>query len=107
MMRMPNIGLGLLVIAAWVLPHATAQVITTIAGSDCVFRGDGGLAVSAPLGWVTAVTVDSSGNVFAADYYNNLVVKISPTGVLTIVAGNQFYGFSGDGGPATAAVLAS
>jgi hypothetical protein len=86
-------------------PPAPAQVITTVAGSDFVFRGDGGLAVSAPFGVLYGLAIDSSGNLITGDYYNNLVVKISPKGVLTVVAGNQFFGFSGDGGPATAASL--
>jgi uncharacterized protein (TIGR03437 family) len=85
--------------------HCLAQVITTVGGGQWVFRGDGGLATSAPLGVVTGVAVDSAGNVFAADGNNNIVVKISPAGVLTVVAGNGIYGYSGDGGPATSASL--
>ena len=47
--------------------------------------------------------MDSIGNVFAADSDNHRVVKISATGILTVVAGNGLSGFSGDGGPATSA----
>jgi uncharacterized protein (TIGR03437 family) len=85
---------------------AFAQVITTAAGGQWVFRGDGGLATKAPLGWTTSAAVDAAGNVYAADLGNNLVVKISPAGVLTVVAGNGIAGYSGDGGPATRASLA-
>jgi uncharacterized protein (TIGR03437 family) len=80
-------------------------VITTIAGGQWVFRGDGGLATSAPLGQVFDVAVDSAGNVYATDSDSNLVVKISPAGVLTVVAGNGIVGYSGDGRAATAASL--
>jgi hypothetical protein len=76
-----------------------------VAGSTWVFRGDGGPAVNAPLGQVCGVAVDSAGNVFATDSDNCLVVKVSPSGTLKVVAGNGVCGFSGDGGPATAASL--
>ncbi|MGH8247947.1 MAG: RICIN domain-containing protein, partial [Gammaproteobacteria bacterium] len=58
-----------------------------------------------PLGYPQGVAVDAAGNVYAADHGNCIVVKISPAGVLTIVAGNGRCGFSGDGGPATQAML--
>ncbi len=89
-------------------PWAYAQgVITTMAGSTRPFRGDGGVATSAPLGRLSGVASDTAGNVYAADSDNNIVVKISPAGTLTVVAGNGIGGFSGDGGPATNASLDS
>lgn len=86
--------------------HSPAQgVITTIAGGAWQFRCDGCPAIDAALGKIEKVTVDSAGNVFAGDSGNNLVVKISNTGVVTVVAGNGIRGFSGDGGLATSASL--
>ncbi len=86
--------------------HCHAQgVITTVAGSEWIFPTGPLPATDAPLGRIGGVAVDLDGNVLAADSDNNLVVKISPTGVLTVVAGNGFHGFSGDGGPATSASL--
>ena len=84
-----------------------AQVITTVAGSQWFFVGDGGLAINAALGKLPGVAVDSAGNVFACDSENNIVVRISPAGVLSVVAGNGLTGSSGDGGPATGAMLRS
>ncbi len=83
-----------------------SQVITTVAGTPWIFRGDGGPATKAPVGEVQGVAVDSAGNLFVADSGNDLVVKISKGGVLTVVAGSGTFGFSGDGGPATSAALA-
>ena len=74
-------------------------------GTDWVFRDDGRPATSASLGFVAEVALDGAGNVFAADVGNNLVVKISPGGTLTVVAGNGICEFSGDGGPARNASL--
>ena len=81
------------------------QVITTVAGTDWFFPTSGLPALSAPLGWVKGAAVDAQGNVYGADFDNNIVVRISPNGMLTVVAGNGEPGFSGDGGPATSASL--
>jgi hypothetical protein len=79
---------------------ALAQgVITTIAGSTWIYRGDTGPALNAPLGGLQGIAVDGSGNVYAADIDNHLVVKVFPNGLLTAVAGNGIAGFSGEGGP--------
>ena len=86
-------------------PAAGQGIITTVAGSTSAFSGSGGPAVNATLGMLSGVAVDSAGNVYAYDSDNNLVVRIAPAGVLTIVAGNGTSGFSGDGGPATNAAL--
>jgi uncharacterized protein (TIGR03437 family) len=85
---------------------ACAQgIITTVAGGTQVFRGDGGRGVDATLGEVHGVAADSLGNLYASDWSNHLVVKIAPSGILTVVAGNGIAGFSGDGGPGVNARL--
>jgi uncharacterized protein (TIGR03437 family) len=87
------------------------QVITTVAGSDFVFPKTPLPALSAPLGAnglpFCACAVDASGNLFLSDVGNNRVFQISPSGILSVVAGNGLYGFSGDGGPAADAALAN
>lgn len=98
-------------VAAWILTHSSflvprsclAQVITTVAGSTWVFRGDGLPAANAPIGRPFGVALDQAGNLFVADPDNGMVLKITPNGTLAVVAGNGIRGFSGDGGPATRA----
>jgi trimeric autotransporter adhesin len=53
------------------------------------------------------VAVDGSGNLYFSSIYTNQhrVFKVSSSGTLTVVAGNGFPGYSGDGGPATQAQL--
>ena len=53
------------------------------------------------------VTVDSAGNVYIADQNAITVRKIDTKGIITTVAGNGVFGFSGDGGPAIDAVFAN
>jgi sugar lactone lactonase YvrE len=55
----------------------------------------------------TSVAVDSNGNLFIADYLYDLIRRVDrQTGVMTTVAGNGDYGFSGDNVSATATSLA-
>jgi uncharacterized protein (TIGR03437 family) len=85
--------------------HAAAQVITTIAGTSFTFPSQPLPATKAPLGRISNVATDTKGNVYVADFDNNLVLRIALDGTLSVVAGNGSYGFSGDGGPATSAAL--
>ena len=93
------------IVAVCSSPAFTQGVITTAAGGSWIFRGDGQPAVNAPLGSLQGVAVDANGNVYAADVGNDIVVRITPDGILTVVAGNGIAGYSGDGGPATGASL--
>ncbi|GJQ58203.1 MAG: hypothetical protein SCALA701_10040 [Candidatus Scalindua sp.] len=79
----------------------TSGVITTVAGNGTNgYSGDGGPAVDAQLWNPTGVAVDLSGNLYIADFYNNRIRKVDTSGVITTVAGNGSWGYSGDGGPA-------
>jgi NHL repeat len=78
--------------------------ITTVAGTGQVgFSGDGGLATSADLDLPVDVAATRDGGFLIADYGNNRIRRVSAGGTITTVAGTGVEGFSGDGGPATAA----
>ncbi len=81
-------------------------IITTIAGTGVAgYSGDGGAALAAKLNYPEGVVLDPAGNIYVSEYFNNCVRKITPAGIITTIAGNGTAGFSGDGGPATAARL--
>ena len=108
MRRLAFLAFLLVLYSSLVTHHSSlafAQIITTVAGGDWVFRGDGGRATAAALGPICGIAVDFAGNVFAADGGNHVVIKVSADGILTVVAGNGIQGASGDGGPATRASL--
>ncbi len=81
--------------------------ITTVAGNGTSgFSGDSGPATAAELDYPTAVALDSAGDLFIADSYNNRIREVNyATGAISTVAGNGTSGSSGDNGPATAAEL--
>ncbi|WP_455644303.1 NHL domain-containing protein [Paenibacillus chitinolyticus] len=80
--------------------------ISTIAGTGVAgYGGDGGAATSAQLNMPTEVAVDSSGNMYIADYDNHRIRKVDPSGKISTVAGTGVAGYGGDGGAATSAQL--
>lgn len=84
-----------------------------IAGSRPGFTGDGGPAKEARLASPRGLAVDTSGNLYIADWGNQRIRKVDTAGTISTVAGNpkpdpliRFKpGYSGDGGPATQAEL--
>ncbi|HEV3198938.1 MAG TPA: hypothetical protein VGZ73_13565 [Bryobacteraceae bacterium] len=56
------------------------SIIRTVAGTDFTFTIPGGRALHAPFGRVFEIALDSSGNVYAADFDNSVVVKVAPNG---------------------------
>jgi len=81
-------------------------IISTIAGNGFQsFGGDGGAATAAFLSSAEGIALDASGNLYIADTYNYRIRKMATDGTITTVGGGNFPGFSGDGGPATAAAL--
>lgn len=85
---------------------STSGIINTIAGTGVGgYSGDGGLATLAQLSSPSGVCVDTSGNVYIGDAASNVIRKINTSGIISTIAGTVIAGFSGDGGPATAAQL--
>ncbi|HVQ00198.1 MAG TPA: RHS repeat-associated core domain-containing protein [Candidatus Thermoplasmatota archaeon] len=91
----------------------TDGIINTVAGTgvntfhsdDYGYSGDGGPAAQAQLHHPTGVAVGPDGSIYIADSNNNRIRRVSSDGIINTVAGNGSFGFSGDGGLATQAML--
>jgi sugar lactone lactonase YvrE len=82
--------------------------LTAAAGNGTrSYGGDGGPVASAQFlaECCEVLASDSEGALYIADSGNSRVRKVSPSGIITTVAGNGAAGYSGDGGPATRAQL--
>jgi len=93
--------------------NAATGVITTVAGNGYGagmtpggYSGDGKPAIDAELGGPFGVALDKAGNIYIADTYNSAIRKVTAsTGIITTVAGDGTFGYSGDGYPATQAEI--
>ncbi len=87
--------------------RVSAGTITTVAGTGVQgFGGDGSTASSAEFDSPAGIAVASDGRIFVADTHNNRLRVIATDGTVQTFAGTGAVGYSGDGGPATAASLA-
>ena len=82
-------------------------IITTAVGTgEKGFAGDGGPASEALLNGPFDIAFDRAGNLYFSDTFNHRIRRVeAATGIITTIAGNGEAGYSGDGGPATAAAL--
>jgi streptogramin lyase len=74
-----------------------AGTLSIVAGDGAVGSPAAGLATSTHLNEPSGVAVDSRGDLFIADFGNSVVERVTPAGVLSVVAG-----VPGQQGPPTA-----
>jgi hypothetical protein len=88
-------GLGVLLTAvalALMAQGASASVapyeLSPFAGTGTAGAPSAGLATSSRLNNPVSLALDSAGDVYMVDYVNNDVEKVTPSGVLSVIAGN-------------------
>src|SRR5262245_51017091 len=102
----PRISLALLVLSL-AAPCFSQGVVTTIAGTDWLFPGDGRPALHAPLSATVGldIALDRDGNLYIADFGNSMAMRVGPDGIINVIAGNGVNFESGDGGLAINAAV--
>jgi uncharacterized protein (TIGR03437 family) len=99
--------------ASCLLAQAPGYTITTVAGGVAPpygNTGDGGPATGALLFMLAGIAVDATGNLYIAEidaYVDSgfgAIRKVSPSGIISTVAGGDTLNL-GDGGPATSALV--
>ncbi len=71
---------------------AFAQTIITYAGGDNIFTSAGQQATVVQIGQPDGVAVDGQGNVYLSSKGLAMVLKVAPSGVVTVFAGNGLAG---------------
>jgi hypothetical protein len=85
---------------------ASTGVITTIAGNGTLGdTGDGGPATSAEIYVTAGIAVNNAGDVYLSNRLDTVRKVDAATGTINTIAGNGYFGFSGDGGAASVAEL--
>jgi hypothetical protein len=102
--RVAWVGLFFLFIVVLDSPGFTqSEIITTCVGPGLPVHG--AQAATQAIDWPGGVAPDGTGRFYLASSYQNRVYRVEADGSLTLMAGLGAHGFSGDGGPATAAQL--
>jgi DNA-binding beta-propeller fold protein YncE len=84
----------------------TRRMITVAGNGTRGYSGDGGPAIEAALNMPHEIEFDANGHFYLAERDNHVIRKVDgKTGIISTFAGTGTAGFSGDGGPASAAQL--
>ncbi len=85
---------------------ATGRIATVAGNGNQGYSGDGGPAVEATMDQPYSLQVDGNGDIYIVDRLNSVIRNVdAATGIITTVAGTSEAGYSGDGGPGTAAMM--
>ena len=81
-------------------------IITTVAGNGIYdSNGDNGSATQASLMFPSGIAIGNDGSLYISEFGANKIRKVSPGGIISLVAGNGLSGDSGNGGPAIEASI--
>ncbi len=87
-------------------PSTTGTIVTAVGNGTAGYTGNDGPAIDAELNFPAGIAFDSAGDLFIADYFNNVIREVvKATGDIITVAGNGKAGYTGNTGPATDAEL--
>ncbi len=85
--------------------RVSGGIINTVAGAGIRAGDPNASRESQVLGTVTGMRMDANRNIYFTDRSTHRLLRLSPAGALTVIAGNGIAGFSGDNGQATRAQL--
>jgi hypothetical protein len=103
--------LGRLILSAWHnskvlrMDFTTGQIEPIIGDGTRLYGGDGGPAIDAWVNLPVATAFDAAGRMYISDQENQRIRMVDNDDIITTVVGTGVPGFSGDGGPATAAQI--
>jgi uncharacterized protein (TIGR03437 family) len=102
-----------LMIVSLLAAIAPAQILPTYTLTNVIgtgtggYAGDNGAAGIAQLNFPMALARSGSGTLYIADTFNERIRSVQTDGIIRTVVGTGTIGFTGDGGPATAALIYS
>ncbi|MBM3814891.1 MAG: hypothetical protein FJW20_24980 [Acidimicrobiia bacterium] len=98
-----RLAVAFLLASSTLLPQG---IVTTAAGSDAIFTGEGRPGQQAQLVSPHGLAIDASHRLLISDKGLNQILRLEPPGLMSVFAGNGLNRLAGDGGSARAASLA-
>jgi streptogramin lyase len=90
----------------WRFDRETKQLSVVAGSGKKGYSGDGGHATAAAMNEPYEIRFDAEGNLYVVEMQNHIVRRVdAKTKQISTIAGTGKAGFSGDGGPATEAML--
>jgi gliding motility-associated-like protein len=82
-------------------------IITTVSSSNAIGcgEGDGKPLSEARFQAISSLTIGPNNNLYISDYGCNTIRMVNSAGIVSTIAGNGTWGFSGDNGPALSAQM--
>ncbi len=88
--------------------NSSGKIFTAVGNGVAGYAGDGGAGGIAKMNHPMGIAFDAGDNLYITDNKNNCIRRFSgSTSIISTYAGTTTYGFSGDGGPAAAAMLSA
>jgi RHS repeat-associated protein len=83
-----------------------SKVESSLNGAPDGYHGNCNIQLNSSYCWPSDLTSDAAGNLYVADTWRHCIRKINRDGTVTTIAGREnIYGYSGDGGLASQALL--
>ena len=102
-MTLPSLALMALLVSS---ASVVSWTIEDFAGTGVLgFKGDGGPATAAQINDPYGVVRGPDGAIWFCEHNGNRIRRVAPDGTISTIAGTGAKGYTGDGGPATAATL--
>lgn len=106
-MKVPSLVLFLACFASQAQILPTYTITNAIGDGTAGFGGDGGAATAAKLNFPMAMVRSSTGTLFITDAFNFRIRSVQGDGIIRTIAGTGTRGFTGNDGPAPAALIES
>ncbi len=83
----------------------TGAITTVVGNGNLVYSPSGGPGTQISVAYPEGLAFDAAGNLYISEWGYDRILKMTPSGAVSVFAGNGYTGYSGDSGPAVSAMF--